>query len=615
MTTKTTMTTTTAQSSSRRAKTGAETEIEKKTMRFSLWTTKARECAVRITSSAGERDVPLESDGEGNFAIDVDGVAHGDRYVFVLDGKEARDPYARYLPDGVDIDAKAMVWRSTYAWKHEAPARSSLRDHVISEIHIGTFSPEGTYAGAMKRLQWLADLGVTAVELMPIHAFPGQRGWGYDGVAHFAPYAPYGTPDDLRALIDHAHGLGLLVFLDVVYNHFGPAGNVLYTYSDAYFTKRETGWGDAPDFDHRPMRDYVIDNVRYWLEDFRFDGLRFDATHAIGDWGKSPDRIEEAPGKPHLLRDIADSVASLTPKRFLIAEDERNDPSLVRELGFDAIWADDFHHQVHVGLTGERDGYYAAFSGSAKDLAETINEGWFYRGAVSPVTGEPRGHDARDLSPECFVYCIQNHDQIGNRAFGHRLKGDDAFEAATALLLFLPMTPLLFMGQEWGATTPFLYFTDHEPELGRLVTEGRRKEFAKFDAFADASQREKIPDPQAAATFESSRLDWSEVAAADHARIVETCRCMLRLRREDAVLSKSGRGGLRADVVAGEPILIVTRSLGDETRALYVRLDGKPLEGAFGDNSALETKVLASGRSFALISFTQAKRATGATKS
>jgi maltooligosyltrehalose trehalohydrolase len=533
--------------------------------RFALWTSKARDCAVRLfDAERAPRTLPLVSQGSGVFALEVLGVGHGARYAFVLDGEEVRDPYAKFLPDGVD--APAMVWRSTYDWKHVARYRP-LRQQVLYELHVGAFTPGGTYRAAVAQLPYLAELGVTAIELMPIGAFAGARGWGYDVVAHYAPFAPYGDPDELRAFIDAAHGVDLAVLLDVVYNHFGPSGNVLSRYGSEYFSPtHKTAWGDAPNFAHPAMRRYAVRNARYWLEEFRLDGLRFDAVHAIVD-----------PSERHVLAEIADDVDRLVPKRLLIAEDDRNDPQIVRAVGFDGVWADDFHHQVRVALAGERDGYYAAYHGTARDLADTIENGWFYRGATYPLTGRARGKDASDLPAEVFIYCIQNHDQIGNRAFGDRLTqgvSSDAVGAATMLLLFLPMTPLLFMGQEWGASTPFLFFTDHAEELGRRVTEGRRREFACFSAFSEAVTRLEIPDPQDVRTFDCSCLRWEERSSPEHAQILRIHRDMLKFRATDPVLRDASRDNLRA--YAKDDLLVVERWLGLDVRTLFVNLGSRP---------------------------------------
>jgi maltooligosyltrehalose trehalohydrolase len=525
--------------------------------------TDAKACSVRLYD---ENDVPtveheLVRRADGVFSLELEGVGHGALYRFVLGERVLPDPYARFLPRGVH--GPAMVVGHAHDFRLQQVTRP-LSQQIIYELHVGTFTERGTYESAAERLEELAALGVTTLELMPVAAFDGTRGWGYDGVAHYAPFAAYGTPAALGAFVDRAHELGLAVLLDVVYNHFGPAGNYLGAYDARYFTREEASpWGDAPNFAFEPMRRYVIENALYWLTEFRFDGLRLDATHAIID--RSP---------KHVLYELAEEVAKLVPARLLIAEDDRNEPSLVTQFGLDALWADDFHHATRVTLTGERDGYYGAYEPGAVTVARTIERGWLYEGQQNPVRGKPRGSSAERLSAEALVYCIQNHDQVGNRALGDRLSSSvtvDAFLAASMLLLFLPMTPLLFMGQEWGASSPFLYFTDHEAELGRAITEGRRREFASFGAFS--REPELIPDPQALDTFMRSKLDWSERSQGEHARVLETYRSALRLRRQDPVLQEASRKCLRSEAF-GE-VLAVERYRGDERRLLLVNFGAK----------------------------------------
>ncbi len=506
---------------------------------FRLWSDQHSDCAVRLVDA--DLTVPLTPRGDGVFETKLAGIGHGERYRFVVDGEELGDPYARWLPEGVT--GPAMVYRSSYRWRHDHVTRP-LRDQVLYELHVGTFTPEGTYAAATSRLADLVELGITTLELLPVAAFGGRHGWGYDGVAHYAPHFAYGSPDELRAFVDAAHGLGLSVVLDVVYNHFGPAGNWLGKYSGNYFTKVPGPWGEAPNFANPWMRRYVLDNVRSWIADFRFDGLRFDAVHAIAD--------------ASLVAECVATARQALPDAVLMAEDDRNDPALVRELGFDAIWADDFHHAVHVTLTGERDGYYACYEPGAESIARAINHGWLYEGQVYPTSERPRGKPATALPAEAFIYCMQNHDQVGNRALGERLArltSPEGGRAAALLLLFLPMTPLLFQGQEWSASTPFLYFTDHERSLGELVSRGRRDEFAHFAAFRD--NLAQIPDPQAPETFTRSKLDWNERDRAPHADTLAVYRAMLALRRRDPVLSTAGRDALSA--TAEGNVLVVRR--------------------------------------------------------
>ncbi len=524
----------------------------------------AEDCAVQLVGPEGEilLEQALEPVGDGYHRGFVAGVGDGARYWFVVDGKRLPDPRARYLPDGVH--GPAQVVSSGYAFKHLPPVRR-LAEQVVYELHIGTFTEEGTFDAARERLPHLLELGVTTIELMPVAAFAGERGWGYDGVALFAPHAAYGTPDALRELVDAAHGLGLSVLLDVVYNHFGPSGNYLAAFSSTYFSEDfHNAWGKAPNFAEPALRQLVLDNARYWLREFQFDGLRLDATHAIVD-----------PSPKHILAELAELAHELEPRQLLIAEDERNQADLVSLVGLDALWADDFHHQLRVTLTGERAGYYAAYEPSAQGVADVINRGWLYSGQRSPLTGQARGTRADELPAESLVYCIQNHDQVGNRALGDRLALTEAFRAASLLLLFLPMTPLLFMGQEWGATSPFLYFTDHEPELGKLVSEGRRREFSGFPEFSDPERQLAIPDPQAAETFNASKLRWSERERPEHATTLALYRAALALRKKDFVLSGSGRAQLLAQ--SSDGALMVHRWRGNERRVLVMNFSAEPL--------------------------------------
>jgi maltooligosyltrehalose trehalohydrolase len=533
--------------------------------------------AVRLFAPDGTPTAthPMRPVGGGYFDLELPGVGHGALYKLTVDDRELPDPYARFLPDGVHGPAMVIVPR--HPWRHGAGVARPLGEQVIYELHVGTFSEAGDYDGVRRRLPELAALGITTLELMPLAAFAGRRGWGYDGVALYAPFAPYGTPDQLRALVDDAHGLGLSVILDVVYNHFGPAGNYLGSYSPGYFTAEiHNAWGNAPDYQHAPMRDLVLGNAVYWLTELRFDGLRLDATHAILD-----------PSPRHLLRELAEMVDGLTPRKLLIAEDDRNESALVTDFGLDAIWADDFHHAVHVTLTGERDGYYAGYEPGASAIARIIDHGWLYEGQSYAPTGRPRGTSAARLDVTSLIYAIQNHDQVGNRALGERLSSaisTDAYCAVSTLLLFLPMTPLLFAGQEWAASSPFIYFTDHDPELGRLISEGRRREFKAFSAFSDPGARAAIPDPQDVETFQRSRLKWDERAQGEHARVLALYRALLHLRRSDPVLRVASRAGLSAEAAGNAPglrdvspdVLIVRRQTSAGVRLLAVNFGSAP---------------------------------------
>jgi len=505
--------------------------------RFSVWAPTRRGVdLVFFPSSGSERRIPLAPEPDGCFGVTLAEARPGDRYAYLLDGEGPfPDPCSRYQPDGVH-GASELIDPSAFAWSDRGWRGVALRDAVLYELHVGTFSPQGTFAGVTDRLPYLADLGISVLELMPVADFPGRWNWGYDGVSLFAPARCYGRPDDLRRLVDTAHGLGLAVILDVVYNHFGPDGAYQAVFSPYYLSaQHRTPWGAAVnlDGDHSAaVRAFFIRNALQWLTEYHLDGLRLDATHGF---------VDETPS--HLIRDLTLHAREVIRDRtlLLMAEDERNLDTAIRPAseggwGLDAVWSDDFHHQVRRLTAGDRDGYYQDFSGSVADLAATIEKGWFYCGQHSTYLDRPRGTDPARLPVSRMVFCIQNHDQVGNRAFGTRLTHDvDAatFRALAALLLFLPETPLLFMGQEWAATSPFLYFTDHNPDLGRLVTEGRRREFSRFAAFADEATRTAIPDPQAESTFAASRLDWSELERPAHRAMRDLYRAMLALRRGD----------------------------------------------------------------------------------
>jgi len=508
--------------------------------------------------------------GDGTFTGSVPDAAAGAAYAYMLDGDGPfPDPASRFQPQGVH-GPSAIVDPHAYRWSDQAWRGVPLREAIIYELHVGTFTPAGTFAGVVERLPYLAELGVTVIELMPVADFPGLRNWGYDGVSLFAPSRAYGVPDDLRRLVDTAHSLGLAVLLDVVYNHFGPDGAYHSTFSPFYLSARhQTPWGAAVNLDGDGaalVREFFIENALHWLHEYHIDGLRLDATHGL---------IDDSPR--HLVAEIAARVRASIPDRtvLLIAEDDRNLATIVRPpedggWGLDAVWADDLHHHVRRLSAGDRDGYYEDYSSSLTDIATTIRQGWFYRGQFSAYQGKPRGTDPVGVPLERMVVCLQNHDQIGNRPFGERLNHQiepALFRALSALLLCLPETPLLFMGQEWAASTPFLFFTDHHAALGRLVTEGRRAEFSRFTAFADPVTRTRIPDPQASSTFEASRLAWDERRKAPHAGVLELYRALLRLRRTETALQP----GERCEVVEIDATcLALTRGSGPDMLLLVL---------------------------------------------
>ncbi|HXH06040.1 MAG TPA: malto-oligosyltrehalose trehalohydrolase, partial [Vicinamibacterales bacterium] len=503
--------------------------------RFRVWAPGARAVTVVVETGAAAGEHALAREPDDTFTAVVGGARPGDRYRLRRDGGPPMpDPASRFQPEGVHgpseiVDPAAFEWHDT-DWPGVAAG-----DLVLYELHVGTFTPEGTFAAAAARLPYLRDLGVTAIELMPVADFPGRRNWGYDPAALFAPARCYGPPDDLRRLVDTAHALGLAVHLDVVYNHLGPDGAYLAAFSPPFFTDRHRSpWGAGVNLDgpgSAMVRRFLIENALHWLHEYHIDGLRLDATHALAD-----------DGPRHFLAELASAVHAAARGRpaLVIAEDSRNLAVLVREpdeggWGLDGVWADDFHHVVRVMLAGDRDGYYADYEGTTAELAATLRDGWLYQGRMSRYLGAPRGSDPRGVPKRKFVIAIQNHDQVGNRAFGDRLHhaiDPAAYRAASALLLLAPETPLLFMGQEWAATTPFLYFTDHGPELGARVSAGRRREFARFAAFRDERARARIPDPQAESTFLASRLRWEEPERPPHGAVLRLYRRLLALRRE-----------------------------------------------------------------------------------
>jgi maltooligosyltrehalose trehalohydrolase len=548
-------------------------------VRFRVWAPTASRVDVVVYGPDAERLHPLEPEEGGYHCATVPGLSGGARYRYRLEGGECYpDPASRSQPDGVHGPSE-VVDPNAFRWTDSAWSGRDLEELVIYELHVGAFTPQGTFDAAAERLPEVAELGVTAIELMPVANFPGERNWGYDGVNLYAPATAYGGPEGLKRLVDVAHRHGLAVILDVVYNHLGPEGNYLQAVTGGrFFTDRhETPWGDGIDFDGEdsgPVRDLFIQNALYWLHEYHIDGFRLDATHAI---------VDDSPR--HILVELAEQVHSLAGRhRFLIAEDERNERRLLlpREaggFGLDAVWADDFHHQLRRLTAGDSEGYFAAFSGTTGDLAETLREGWWRNGSRLEVRSDslpehalPPGTPAEGIAPPRLVHCIQNHDQTGNRALGERL-GEHVppavYRAASTLLLMSPYTPLLWMGQEWAASTPFLYFTDHPEDLGRLVTEGRREEFRHFSAFRDPAKRDGIPDPQAPETFERSKLQWDERATGQHAGVLALYRAMLQLRRVRPELRATGRESFRVAAL-GEGAVALRRRNGTGTALLAV---------------------------------------------
>ncbi|MDX3894185.1 malto-oligosyltrehalose trehalohydrolase [Pusillimonas sp.] len=538
--------------------------LENGDTRFRLWAPGVEAVALQIE---GQAPKPMARTHGGFHELACRAPA-GTRYRFGLpDGSSVPDPASR-MQDGDVHDASIVCDSARYAWQFPQWRGRPWTETVLYEIHCGL---AGGFDGVRARLPELARLGVTAVELMPVADFPGPRNWGYDGVLPYAPDRAYGAPDDLRKLIDAAHGLNMMVFLDVVYNHFGPDGNYLPRYAPEFFRDDlDTPWGPAIDFRREQVRRFFAENALYWLSEYRFDGLRFDAVHAISDKDWLPEMASFVRG-------------ALDPRRqvHLVLENDDNAAGLL-EQGFDAQWNDDAHHVVHHILTGERSGYYASYADEPGGmLARALAEGFVFQGQPDPHrNGRRRGEPSAGLSPEHFVFFLQNHDQIGNRALGERLTRlgvkRDALQAAVALQLLTPQIPLLFMGEEQGAETPFLYFTSHlQPELARAVRDGRRKEFAGFPAFADADALQTIPDPNDPDTWAGSHLVSDDAEAQAWRRWYEQ---LLALRREHVAPRLRGARSLGARAVGTEAVHAAWE-MGDGARlTIFSNLGEQPVE-------------------------------------
>ncbi len=512
-------------------------EVQGEGVRFRLWAPAARRVEV-VLEDDGPRSRAMHELSGGWFETVTEEAVAGTPYRFRIDGDVlVPDPASR--AQAVDVHGPSLVVDPrSYRWQHADWSGRPWHEAVLYEIHVGAFSPEGTFDGVRRRLDHLVDLGVTAIELMPVAAFPGLRSWGYDGVLPFAPDTTYGSPDDLKRLVDAAHGRGLMVLLDVVYNHFGPEGNYLHRYAPQWFTDRvRTPWGDAIDFSRREVRDFAIHNARFWLHEYRFDGLRLDAVHAIHDEGPL-----------HVLDELAQRVRShAEPGRriHLVLENESNEARFLERdphgepLHYTAQWNDDVHHALHVLATEERSGYYGGYADRPlAHLGRCLTEGFARQGDLPGGGAISAGSASAHLPPTAFVAFLQNHDQVGNRAFGERLhvlSEPRVLRALAEVTLLAPSPPLLFMGEEWGAEEPFFYFCDFHDELADAVREGRRLEFAAFPAFADEETRASIPDPNDERTFARSRLDWSRLGDPEHAATLDHYRSLLEIRHREIV--------------------------------------------------------------------------------
>ena len=495
------------------------------TVTFRVWAPAADTVTVELD---GGPSLDLSETEDGLFEHTSDAAGPGTRYQLRLDGDApVPDPASRFQPEGVHGPSEVIA-PDAYEWSDADWNGVTREDLVIYELHVGTFTEAGSFDAVRKQLAYLKDLGVTAIELMPVHDFPGARNWGYDPAAWFAPASAYGWPDDLRRLVDAAHQAGLAVILDVIYNHLGPDGAYVNAFGPFLTDKYETPWGPAINLDDEGsagVRRFFLDNALHWLREYHIDGLRLDATHALHD-----------ESEPHFLAELSAAVDEHMdgPERHLIVEDHRNLNRLVQPrdadgYGLDAVWSDDLHHQIRVLTAGDTEGYYRDYQGTtAADIATSIRDGWFFRGEHSEHLGEPRGTDPDPVDRTQCVVFIQNHDQVGNRPTGNRLTDDISpatYRALSVLLCVVPEVPLLFMGQEWAASPPFQFFTDHNEELGPSVTAGRTEEFEDFSGFDG-----EVPDPQDPATFERSVLDWDEPTRPPHDGVLALYHDLLALR-------------------------------------------------------------------------------------
>jgi maltooligosyltrehalose trehalohydrolase len=556
----------------RRRPIGAEI-VDRKTTHFRVWAPRRRQVELALEQPA--RAIPLAHEGNGYFSAVAD-VGPGALYRFRLDGADQLypDPASRFQPEGPFgpsevIDPDAFSWTDG-DWKGCPP-----RGRVVYEMHVGTFTPEGTWAAALRQLPRLAQLGVNVLEVMPVAEFPGEFGWGYDGVDLFAPYHHYGRPDDFRAFVARAHALGLAVILDVVYNHIGPDGNFLKEFSPAYFsTKHKTEWGEAINFDgddSGPVREFFLANAAYWIDEFHLDGLRLDATQSIFD---------DSPGE-HIVAAIGRVARQAAGGRpvILVAENEPQQTRLVRApekggYGLDMLWNDDFHHSARVALTGRHEAYYSDHRGRPQELLSAVKYGYLFQGQYYAWQKKGRGTPGLDLPPRAFVNFLDNHDQVANSGAGrriHALTSPGRYRAMTALLLLAPETPMLFQGQEFASSAPFYYFADHNKRLAPLVRDGRASFLAQFPSLKRPESRPAVPAPHEPEAFARCKLDPTE--AHRNAGAVELHRDLLRLRRDDPTFARQEPHGVDGAVLGPEAFLV--RFFGDEPardRLLLVNL-------------------------------------------
>jgi maltooligosyltrehalose trehalohydrolase len=564
----------------RRYPAGAELQPDGST-HFRVWAPEPRQIALRIERPGDKpRDIALEREAEGYYSALVADATAGTRYRYVLDGDALADPASRFQPDG-PFGPSEVVDPTRFSWKQPTPRGAELEGQVLYEMHPGTFTPDGTWRSAIEKLPLLADAGITTVEVMPVSDFPGRFGWGYDGVFPYAPAHQYGTPDDFRAFVDSAHAIGLGVILDVVYNHLGPDGCVFGRYAKAYYSKTYSNeWGDPLNFDGAdagPVRDYFASNAAYWIDEFMLDGLRLDATQTIHD--RSP---------RHIITEIGCRARSAAKGRpiILVAESEAQTVRLVRPVdasgyGLDAVWNDDFHHSAIAAITGKREAYYSDHHGTPQELISAAKRGYLFQGQRYAWQRQARGTRTDGIAAAAFVTYLENHDQIANSGDGSRVRlqtSPGRYRAITALMLLMPGTPMLFQGQEFGASAPFMYFADHNPELAKAVQKGRAEFIKQFPSLASAAAQQRMPAPHDPRTFEACKLNWQEREANEP--WLRLHRDLLTLRRTDAALRAQDATALDGAVLG--PELFVLRfghSSAPEERLLIVNF-GPDMEAA-----------------------------------
>jgi len=524
---------------------------------FRVWAPKAREVAVQIVTNGKEQALYLSGEPDGYFSAQAAGFSAGDRYFYVLDGtRRYPDPASRFQPEGVHGPSE-IVNPGAFEWHDNEWKGTTVEALIIYELHIGTFTQEGTFQAVIKRLDYLLELGISAIEIMPVAQFPGSRNWGYDGAYLFAPQNSYGGPVGLKTLVDTCHGLGLSVILDVVYNHLGPEGNYLDNYGYYFTDKYRTPWGAAVNFDgpySDEVRRFFIENALYWLTEYHIDGLRLDAVYEIFDFSPR-----------HFLSELADVVHNSKKASgrnvYIIAESDRNDVCLIKAhkaggYGMDALWNDDFHHSLHTLITGEDEGYYEDF-GKITHLGKAFSDGFVYSGQYSKFRKRHHGSISKQMPPNKFVVHSQNHDQVGNRMRGDRLSRTQPLEKlmlCAAIVILSPYIPLLFMGEEYGETADFPYFISHtDSNLVQNVREGRKKEFAGF------GWQEGALDPQAESTFLNSKIHTERREHGNHKILFDFYRKLLRLRKEIPLLNRPDRKGMKVIIRPGEKVLIVKR--------------------------------------------------------